>query len=86
MYRYDGMRAQIHMQLDGTVRIFARDSNELTGRFPDVINIIREAAGEDLKSFVIDTEVHLPVFQVIQETCEWKHLKRSLPPSEFLGL
>ncbi|CAM6126062.1 unnamed protein product [Calypogeia fissa] len=56
-YKYDGQRAQIHMLLDGTIRIFTRDSGEATGRFPDVINIVKEAASEDLKSFIIDAEV-----------------------------
>ena len=59
--RYDGQRAQIHMLHDGAIRIFTRDSGDATGRFPDVINIVREAAGKDLKSFVIDAEVGLCV-------------------------
>ncbi|KAL2645294.1 hypothetical protein R1flu_012881 [Riccia fluitans] len=56
-YKYDGQRAQIHMLADGTFRIFSRNCEDTTGRFPDVADICRVAAREDLKSFIIDAEI-----------------------------
>ncbi|BBN03501.1 DNA ligase 1 [Marchantia polymorpha subsp. ruderalis] len=56
-YKYDGQRAQIHMLADGSFRIFSRNCEDTTGRFPDVADICRAAAREDLTSFIIDAEV-----------------------------
>eukprot|EP00041_Stephanoeca_diplocostata_P033087 m.1083027 g.1083027 ORF g.1083027 m.1083027 type:complete len:1160 (-) comp24268_c1_seq5:82-3561(-) len=36
-YKYDGMRAQLHLKADGTMRIFSRHLEDITERFPDVI-------------------------------------------------
>ncbi|KAL3698658.1 hypothetical protein R1sor_012734 [Riccia sorocarpa] len=56
-YKYDGQRAQIHMLADGSFRIFSRNCEDTTGRFPDVADICRVAAREDLNSFIIDAEI-----------------------------
>ncbi|MGH2386269.1 MAG: ATP-dependent DNA ligase [Candidatus Limnocylindria bacterium] len=39
--KYDGIRAQLHMEGDGTVRLFSRDLNDVTRSFPEIV----EAAG-----------------------------------------
>ncbi|XP_044468176.1 DNA ligase 6 isoform X2 [Mangifera indica] len=56
-YKYDGQRAQIHKSSDGTVRIFSRNGDETTVRFPDLISIIKEACKPAAVSFVLDAEV-----------------------------
>lgn len=40
--KYDGIRAQLHMEVDGTVRLFSRDLNDVTRSFPEIV----EAAAE----------------------------------------
>ena len=34
--KYDGIRAQLHMEADGTVRLFSRDLNDVTRSFPEI--------------------------------------------------
>ncbi|KAF3444323.1 hypothetical protein FNV43_RR14013 [Rhamnella rubrinervis] len=55
--KYDGQRAQIHKLADGCVRVFSRNGDESTSRFPDVINIIKESCKPNVETFIIDAEV-----------------------------
>ncbi|MDQ3345524.1 MAG: ATP-dependent DNA ligase [Chloroflexota bacterium] len=34
--KYDGIRAQLHLHADGTVRLFSRDLNDVTRSFPEI--------------------------------------------------
>ncbi len=34
--KYDGIRAQLHIEADGTVRLFSRDLNDVTRSFPEI--------------------------------------------------
>lgn len=56
-YKYDGQRAQIHKLSDGSVRVFSRNGDETTSRFPDLVNIIKESCSSEASSFVLDAEV-----------------------------
>lgn len=55
--RYDGQRAQIHLLPDRTVRIFSRNCDDNTAKFPDVIETVKQAARGGCSSFIIDAEV-----------------------------
>lgn len=55
--RYDGQRAQIHKLMDGSVKVFSRNGEETTSRFPDLVNIIKESCKPYATTFILDTEV-----------------------------
>ncbi|KAG5535352.1 hypothetical protein RHGRI_023200 [Rhododendron griersonianum] len=56
-YKYDGQRAQIHRLADGSVRVFSRNGDETTARFPDLVNIIQDSCGPAAATFIVDAEV-----------------------------
>ncbi|KAK7295752.1 hypothetical protein RJT34_18664 [Clitoria ternatea] len=56
-YKYDGQRAQIHKLDDGSIRIFSRNGDESTSRFPDLIDIIKEFCKPVTSSFIMDAEI-----------------------------
>ncbi|ESQ28710.1 hypothetical protein EUTSA_v10018010mg [Eutrema salsugineum] len=56
-YKYDGQRAQIHQLLDGTVRIFSRNGDETTSRFPDLVDVIKQFSCHAAETFMLDAEV-----------------------------
>ncbi|XP_075492248.1 DNA ligase 6 isoform X1 [Primulina tabacum] len=56
-YKYDGQRAQIHRLVDGSVRVFSRNGDETTSKFPDLINIVVDLSAHAAHSFILDAEV-----------------------------
>jgi DNA ligase-1 len=50
--KYDGIRAQIHKDAAGRVRMFSRTRDELT-EFPELLPIVAQLAGE----FILDGEI-----------------------------
>lgn len=53
-YKYDGMRAQIHIK-DGEVRVFTRRLENVTEQFPDVVEKIKEHVNAE--NCILDTEI-----------------------------
>jgi DNA ligase-1 len=41
-YKYDGERAQIHKLEDGSCRIYSRNSENMSEKYPDIIDIVNE--------------------------------------------
>ncbi|KDD76347.1 ATP dependent DNA ligase, partial [Helicosporidium sp. ATCC 50920] len=54
-YKYDGERAQVHV-LDGRVKIYSRNSEDSTGRFPDVAALFPRSLAPGVRSVVLDAE------------------------------
>lgn len=53
-YKFDGMRAQIHVK-DGEVRIFTRRLENVTKQFPDVVEKVEEHI--EAENCILDTEI-----------------------------
>jgi len=55
-FKYDGERTQIHMLDDGTVKIFSRNSEETTSKYPDIVAMLPKAMAPGVTSFILDAE------------------------------
>ena len=53
--KYDGIRAQLHVQGDGRVRLFSRDLNDVTRSFPEIAEAAAELRAE--APLVLDGEL-----------------------------
>ncbi|XP_058798851.1 DNA ligase 1 [Phymastichus coffea] len=55
-YKYDGERAQIHILEDGSVRIYSRNQEDNTSKYPDIISRVPNTRSEEVKSCILDCE------------------------------
>ncbi|KAJ3506890.1 hypothetical protein NLJ89_g6607 [Agrocybe chaxingu] len=55
-YKYDGERAQVHKLEDGTVAVFSRNSEDMSKKYPDLVDQLPKCIKESTKSFVLDSE------------------------------
>lgn len=53
-YKYDGMRAQIHVK-EGDIKVFTRRLEDVTKQFPDVVSAVDEHI--EAENCIIDTEI-----------------------------
>ena len=57
-YKYDGMRAQIHLTPSGDIQIFSRNSENVTGMYPDLLAFLSSHIDRSLVTdCIIDSEV-----------------------------
>lgn len=56
-YKYDGERAQIHFLENGTIKIFSRNAEDNTTKFPELLATVMKFKKPSVKSFIIDSEV-----------------------------
>ena len=55
-YKYDGERAQVHLQPDGTIKVYSRNMEDMTQRYPDLLAGGTKFARDDVKSYILDCE------------------------------
>jgi DNA ligase 1 len=57
-FKYDGERAQVHRLENGTVKIYSRNAEDLTPKYPDLVRQLPKALKDKFKeaSFVLDSE------------------------------
>ncbi|TFK30426.1 DNA ligase I [Coprinopsis marcescibilis] len=55
-YKYDGERAQIHRLEDGTVNVFSRNSEDMSKKYPELVDQMKKCIKENTTSFVLDSE------------------------------
>lgn len=55
-FKYDGERAQIHMNESGKTYIFSRNQEDTAGKYPDVLKEICNYVKPEMRSFILDGE------------------------------
>ncbi|KIP03975.1 hypothetical protein PHLGIDRAFT_215096 [Phlebiopsis gigantea 11061_1 CR5-6] len=55
-YKYDGERAQVHKLEDGTINVFSRNSEDMSKKYPDLMDQIPRCLKAAARSFVLDAE------------------------------
>ncbi|KAG8942456.1 hypothetical protein FRC04_003624 [Tulasnella sp. 424] len=55
-YKYDGERAQVHKLSDGTVAVFSRNSEDMSKKYPDLVEQLPRCIKEGTHNFVLDAE------------------------------
>ncbi|KAI6047653.1 DNA ligase I [Pisolithus marmoratus] len=55
-YKYDGERAQVHKLEKGSVAIFSRNSEDMSKKYPDLVEQLSHCIKAETKSFVLDAE------------------------------
>ncbi|KAF8213065.1 DNA ligase I [Mycena galopus ATCC 62051] len=59
-YKYDGERAQVHRLPDGTVGVFSRNSEDMSKKYPDLMEQLPSCIKDSTESFVLDAEALMP--------------------------
>ena len=72
-YKYDGERAQIHI-FDKNVKIFSRNQEDNSTKYPDVVKIAQDIIKENVTSCIIDSEI-----------VAWDSEKQSILPFQVLS-
>ncbi|KAI7852753.1 ATP-dependent DNA ligase, partial [Circinella umbellata] len=55
-FKYDGERAQIHKLPDGSTKIYSRNSEDMSIRYPDVVEKLKKWIKPTTSSFILDCE------------------------------
>ncbi|WVF72992.1 hypothetical protein IAT40_007810 [Kwoniella sp. CBS 6097] len=55
-YKYDGERAQVHLLENGEIAVFSRNSENMSAKYPDLVQQVPRSIRPSVKSFVIDAE------------------------------
>lgn len=56
-WKYDGERCQVHLLEDGTVKLFSRNQEDHTTKYPDIVNRFKSCIKDDtVKSCILDSE------------------------------
>ncbi|CDH55829.1 dna ligase [Lichtheimia corymbifera JMRC:FSU:9682] len=55
-FKYDGERAQIHRLHDGSTKIYSRNSEDMSVKYPDIVDKIEKWVGSSTTSFILDCE------------------------------
>ncbi|KAG5681548.1 hypothetical protein PVAND_010968 [Polypedilum vanderplanki] len=73
-WKYDGERAQIHMNEKGVISIYSRNQENNTSKYPDIISRIELTTKDRVKSFILDCEA-----------VAWDQEKKQILPFQILS-
>uniref|UniRef100_G3Q0G8 DNA ligase n=1 Tax=Gasterosteus aculeatus aculeatus TaxID=481459 RepID=G3Q0G8_GASAC len=72
-YKYDGERAQIHILESGEVRVFSRNQEDNTSKYPDIVSRVPTVTKDSVTSCVLDAEA-----------VAWDREKKQIQPFQVL--
>ncbi|KAH9281818.1 DNA ligase 1 [Echinococcus granulosus] len=97
-YKYDGERAQVHLLLDGSVRVYSRNQEDTTSKYPDIVNSLVDSVLKNAKLTdeackllgSIDTTAHeenssLTTFILDSEAVAWDVNAAQILPFQVLS-
>lgn len=79
-YKYDGERAQVHLLSNGDVRIYLRNSEDMSQRYPDLITIIK-----DFIDVQKETETQISSMILDCEAVAWDRKTSKILPFQILS-
>ena len=56
-WKYDGERAQIHVISRDNIKVYSRNSENMTEKYPDVVKVVQDCLCEGVESCIIDSEL-----------------------------
>lgn len=56
-WKYDGERAQIHVVTRDKILVYSRNSENMTEKYPDVIQVVKDRLCDGVQSAIIDSEL-----------------------------
>lgn len=56
-FKYDGQRAQVHCDSAGKVTMFSRHLENMTDKYPDLVEIFPQTRGDGVSSFILEGEI-----------------------------
>lgn len=73
-WKYDGERAQIHLNEKGVISIYSRNQENNTSKYPDIISRISATKKDTVTSFILDCEA-----------VAWDQEKKQILPFQILS-
>lgn len=55
-YKYDGERAQVHCTSSGSMHVFSRNMEDMSQRYPDILEVVPRIRKEGTTDFIVDCE------------------------------
>lgn len=77
-YKYDGERAQVHLLDSGEVRVYSRNSEDMSQRYPDLVGIV--------KDFIKQSDIDAPKSMILDcEAVAWDREQKKILPFQVLS-
>lgn len=73
-YKYDGERAQVHLQEDGKLKVYSRNMEDMSQRYPDLLSGSTDFAAKGVTSYIIDCEA-----------VAWDRVQKKILPFQVLS-
>ncbi|EGI63045.1 DNA ligase 1 [Acromyrmex echinatior] len=73
-WKYDGERAQIHVADNGQIKIYSRNQEDNTTKYPDIIKRFKNSRGDEVKNCILDCEA-----------VAWDNEKKQILPFQILS-